>query len=1195
MPIQAHCLGRPIPKLLRPLLLIALLLFSLSGASSNAASEVQLTGMLTTIWEDSRGNCRARQYLQRTGAPMVEVELSPGARVGGLRGPKWGIPCRLSGTWVMPRRARFRASRVLLDPSSSAPQQAAAPAGVVGSRRYITILVRFADTVNVTPVPPPFWTDLLVGTTFPRMGHWLAEASYGQFNLLGSQTTGWYNLPNPASYYLDATGAFRDAGELMEHAATLADPDVDFRQYDGINVVVNQRTSVILGGGYFLNRDGVGRGYSATWLFCEPGEHNTWQGGVAHELGHSFGLPHTSGFTQDKYTSHWDCMGSGGSQGLYAPYANVGVPYHGFYRDYLGWIPGGRRATVPPGGRQVLRLERLNQPVSNADPLLVVVPIYSVQGRYYTAEARRRVGYDTYIPGEGVVIHRVDPEVIETNANYSKVVDSDGNGDPNDAGAIWTPGETFRDPSAGISITVESADSSGYVLTVDNTTTLNEVNGLTATYYGRADFTQPVVTRVDPWVYFNWSGEGVSAPITDGGFYFGPPDPRVPVDQFSVRWTGTIRPPATAAYTFYTWSDESMRVFVNGQLVVDDSVPHFLREASGTITLQANRYYDLQVEFADFAWGATAKLLWSSPSIQKSPVPPSALYAYPVSRISGTVNAQGTPLPGVTVAAGNRTTITGADGTYSLYTTPLPGVLVTPSKTGYLFTPSNRNVVATGDASGVDFSAAPAYTVSGTVSAGGAPLAGVNVSASGRSAQTNAGGTYLLTLPTGSHLITLSKTEYTFTPPSRQVVVGPNLTGIDFQGTANTYGIQGRVIQGGSGLPGVTLNAGSQTMTTGPDGSFAFTGLLAGTYSLTPTLTEHTFTPATRSVTVGPSQSSIDFVSAVRTYTVRGNVAAGTSGISGVTVSAGGSSTLTDAGGDYLLTGLPAGTYELVANKTPYTFTPAFRTVTVGPDRTGINFTGQRGYTISGTVIKDRVPLAGVSLTAGGRTTTSDSSGNYFLEVPSRGTLVVTPSLVGHTFTPASRVVTVGPDDAAGINFSASAGFTVGGRIMQNSMGLSGVTVRAGAVSTTTGADGSYTLMAVPAGTWTVEALKAGYAFTPASLQVTVGPSRTGIDFTATAVPTLVSIRLAATAVRGGKQVSGELILSGALSAKVVIPIQTSNGNAATVLKGGASVAQRKSSGKFKIKTIRVASPTNVILSANFGGVNQQVTLTVLP
>ncbi|MBK6561920.1 carboxypeptidase regulatory-like domain-containing protein [Candidatus Amarobacter glycogenicus] len=79
------------------------------------------------------------------------------------------------------------------------------------------------------------------------------------------------------------------------------------------------------------------------------------------------------------------------------------------------------------------------------------------------------------------------------------------------------------------------------------------------------------------------------------------------------------------------------------------------------------------------------------------------------------------------------------------------------------------------------------------------------------------------------------------------------------------------------------------------------------------------------------------------TYTISGRVTdASGHGILGVTVWAGSPrNTTTDANGDYTFTELPAGTYGIRPDKDPYVFSPAFRTVTVPPNASGINFAAQ--------------------------------------------------------------------------------------------------------------------------------------------------------------------------------------------------------------------------------------------------------------
>ena len=50
------------------------------------------------------------------------------------------------------------------------------------------------------------------------------------------------------------------------------------------------------------------------------------------------------------------------------------------------------------------------------------------------------MGYDTEIPGEAIVIHNV---LTTRTDRVAQVVDATLNNDANDAGAMWTPGETL--------------------------------------------------------------------------------------------------------------------------------------------------------------------------------------------------------------------------------------------------------------------------------------------------------------------------------------------------------------------------------------------------------------------------------------------------------------------------------------------------------------------------------------------------------------------------------------------------------------------------------------------------------------------------------------------------------------------------------------------------------------------------------
>jgi hypothetical protein len=136
--------------------------------------------------------------------------------------------------------------------------------------------------------------------------------------------------------------------------------------------------------------------------------------------------------------------------------------------------------------------------------------------------------------------------------------------------------------------------------------------GLRADYFDNIDFTGTRVRRIDPTISFDWGT--------------GSPDPILGADSFSARWIGQVQPRFSEAYTFYTVSDDGIRLWVNNQLVVDSWVDQGPTEHAGTIALQAGFLYDLKVEYYENGGGALAQLWWSSPSASKEIVPSTQLY-----------------------------------------------------------------------------------------------------------------------------------------------------------------------------------------------------------------------------------------------------------------------------------------------------------------------------------------------------------------------------------------------------------------------------------------------------------------------------------------------------------------------------------------------------------------------------------------
>lgn len=139
--------------------------------------------------------------------------------------------------------------------------------------------------------------------------------------------------------------------------------------------------------------------------------------------------------------------------------------------------------------------------------------------------------------------------------------------------------------------------------------------GLKAEYYNNRFLANPLAfTRIDSTVNFTDAG---GTWVNFGG---------VGLDNFSVRWTGQVRPTSTGTYTFFTNSDDGVRLFVNGQTIVNNWTDHGPTENSGTINLTAGQLYTVTMEFYENGGGATAQLSWSGPSVAKQIIPNTVLY-----------------------------------------------------------------------------------------------------------------------------------------------------------------------------------------------------------------------------------------------------------------------------------------------------------------------------------------------------------------------------------------------------------------------------------------------------------------------------------------------------------------------------------------------------------------------------------------
>jgi hypothetical protein len=136
-------------------------------------------------------------------------------------------------------------------------------------------------------------------------------------------------------------------------------------------------------------------------------------------------------------------------------------------------------------------------------------------------------------------------------------------------------------------------------------------SGLAGEYFSGVGLSVLKFNRVDAGLDFNWG--------------LGSADPRLAVDQFSVRWTGRVKTEGAGLYGFSVQSDDGVRLWVNGQLLVNNWSDHPLTENSGTLSLPAGAWVNLRLEYYERAGSAALRLLWTPPGQAKRVIPAASL------------------------------------------------------------------------------------------------------------------------------------------------------------------------------------------------------------------------------------------------------------------------------------------------------------------------------------------------------------------------------------------------------------------------------------------------------------------------------------------------------------------------------------------------------------------------------------------
>lgn len=124
-------------------------------------------------------------------------------------------------------------------------------------------------------------------------------------------------------------------------------------------------------------------------------------------------------------------------------------------------------------------------------------------------------------------------------------------------------------------------------------------NGKAEFFRGKDLSGTPLLTRADSKIDFDW---GTGAPA-----------PGMLNNNFTARWTGELVADKAGDYTLVTKSDDGVRLWIDGKLVIDQWVPQAGDEHGATLKFEAGSRHSVRLEYFEEGGEALVRLGWMPP------------------------------------------------------------------------------------------------------------------------------------------------------------------------------------------------------------------------------------------------------------------------------------------------------------------------------------------------------------------------------------------------------------------------------------------------------------------------------------------------------------------------------------------------------------------------------------------------------
>lgn len=399
------------------------------------------------------------------------------------------------------------------------------PYPTTGKQKVLVLLVEFADV--------PF-TTADAKNAFSRMLH---EEGYSDNGATGSardyyiaSSNGQYEpeidmygpvkLPNKMAYYggNDMRGQDKNPAQMVVDACKLLDDEIDFSQYDldkdgavdniyvfyagygeadggGPNTVWPHAFYVKQGAMMDVKCDGVYIDrYACSNEIVKTTDKMTGIGTFCHEFGHVLGLPdlYATDYSNEQHPGDWDIMASGS----YSNNGNTPPMMSAYERYFLDWLDP---------------IEIKQTDTTFVLPPLVENKAYRIStenpDEYFLFENRQQTGWDSFIPGHGMLVWHIDYDYwiwfqnapnndvnhqridIEEADGISTSMSASGDAFPGTSNATSITDKTIpnlkawngKDSGMGIYNIYETSDSLIIFDVIDLKGTLDDVKGCKAT------------------------------------------------------------------------------------------------------------------------------------------------------------------------------------------------------------------------------------------------------------------------------------------------------------------------------------------------------------------------------------------------------------------------------------------------------------------------------------------------------------------------------------------------------------------------------------------------------------------------------------------------------------------------------------------------------------------------------------------